>query len=238
MGFWDAIRRLLAGLPEARMRGWDASYFSFNTGEGRCPVCNGNGYLKVEMSFLPDVQVRCETCNGRRFTKETDHVRFHGFSASDLLQLSVDEAIPVFSAHASIVRALKLMRDVGLGYLTLGQHSPTLSGGEAQRMKLVSELSRRADSAGTLFVLDEPTIGLHAADVVHLIRVLHRLVDNGGTVIVIEHHPAIIAEADWVIDLGPEGGEDGGRIVFQGTPEELAQQAESHTGRYVLPLLR
>ena len=238
VGCWDAIRRLLAGLPEARMRGWDASYFSFNTGEGRCPVCSGNGYLKVEMSFLPDVQVRCETCNGRRFTTETDQVRFHGFSAADLLQLSVDEAIPVFSAHASIVRALDLMRDVGLGYLTLGQHSPTLSGGEAQRMKLVSELSRRADSAGTLFVLDEPTIGLHAADVVHLIRVLHRLVDNGGTVVVIEHHPAIIAEADWVIDLGPEGGEDGGRIVFQGTPEKLVQQVSSHTGRYVKPLLR
>ncbi len=238
VGVWDAIRRLLAGLPEARMRGWDASYFSFNTGGGRCPACNGNGYLKVEMSFLPDVQVRCETCNGQRFTAETDQVRFHDYSVADLLQLSVEEAIPVFSAHTSILRALQLMYDVGLGYLALGQHSPTLSGGEAQRMKLVSELSRRADSAGTLFVLDEPTIGLHAADVVHLIRVLHRLVDNGGSVVVIEHHPAILAEADWIIDLGPDGGDAGGRMVFQGAPEALAQTEASHTGRFVKPLLR
>ena len=238
VGFWDAIRRLLAGLPEARMRGWDASHFSFNTGAGRCPVCNGNGYLTVEMSFLPDVQVRCDACRGRRFTAETDQVRFHDHSAADLLQLSVDDAIPVFAAHASIARALQLMHDVGLGYLTLGQHSPTLSGGEAQRIKLVSELSRRADSAGTLFVLDEPTIGLHGSDVVHLIHVLHRLVDNGGTVVVIEHHPAVIAEADWVVDLGPEGGGEGGQLLFQGTPEKLAQCKGSHTGKFIKPLLR
>ncbi|MFU8779883.1 MAG: excinuclease ABC subunit UvrA [Kiritimatiellia bacterium] len=237
VGFWDAIRRLLAAVPDARMRGWAASYFSFNTGEGRCPVCKGNGYMTVEMSFLPDVQVRCEACNGRRFTAEAEQVRYRDKSVADLLLMSVDEALPVFSAHPGIVRPLQLMRDVGLGYITLGQHSPTLSGGEAQRIKLVSELARRSDRAGTLYILDEPTIGLHAADVEHLIRVLHVLVDSGATVVVIEHHAAMLAEADWVIDLGPEGGAAGGRIVFQGTPEGLAGSAKSYTGRYVKPLL-
>ena len=238
VGFWDAIRRVLASLPEARMRGWNASHFSFNTGAGRCPVCSGNGYLTVEMHFLPDVQVRCEACNGRRFTAETEQVRYREHSVADLLQMSVADAVGVFAAHPSIARALQLMCDVGLGYITLGQHSPTLSGGEAQRIKLVSELARRSDSAGALYVLDEPTIGLHAADVVHLIQVLHRLVESGGTVVVIEHNPAVIAEADWVVDVGPEGGAGGGRVVLQGTPEALARHPPSYTGRYVKPLLR
>jgi excinuclease ABC subunit A len=238
VGFWDAIRRLMANLPEARMRGWDASHFSFNTGAGRCQVCGGNGYLTVEMHFLPDVQVRCEACNGRRFGEETEHVRYHDCSVADLLRLPVEDAIPIFTAHAAIIRPLRLLQDVGLGYLTLGQHSPTLSGGEAQRIKLVSELARRADSRSTLYVLDEPTIGLHAADVMYLVRVLHQLVDSGGTVVVIEHHPALIAEADWVIDLGPEGGKAGGRMVCQGTPEQVARNRKSHTGKYLRPLLR
>jgi excinuclease ABC subunit A len=238
VGFWDPIRKLLARLPASRMRGWQASHFSFNTGAGRCPVCGGNGYLKVEMNFLPDVRVLCDDCGGRRFTDETNQVRYKGLSVADILSMSVEDAIPVFDKDPAILRSLQLMHDVGLGYLTLGQQSPTLSGGEAQRIKLVSELARRADSAGTLYVLDEPTIGLHAADIIHLIHVLHRLVDNGATVVVIEHHSDVIAESDWVIDLGPEGGDAGGHLVCQGTPETLAKKKSSHTGQFLQPLLR
>jgi excinuclease ABC subunit A len=246
VGFWDAIRRLFAEVPEARMRGYSASRFSFNTTGGRCDTCEGQGIRKIEMSFLPDVRVACETCRGARFNVDTLAVLFKGKSAGDVLRMSVDEAVEFFAAHPSIHHALTLLQDVGLGYLTLGQQSPTLSGGEAQRIKLVTELSKvrpdigdaaqRPGRAGinksTLYVLDEPTVGLHMADVEKLIRVLHRLVDAGNTVVLIEHNLDVIADADWIIDLGPEGGDAGGRIVAQGTPREMAAKpAQSHTAR-------
>jgi excinuclease ABC subunit A len=241
VGFWDAIRRLYAETTEARMRGYTASRFSFNTAGGRCPECEGQGLRTIEMSFLPDVKVACEACDGARFNPETLAVLWKGKSIGDVLALSVDEAVEFFSAHRSIHHALRLLQDVGLGYLTLGQQSPTLSGGEAQRIKLVTELAKvRSDLAGpvrgrasngrTLYVLDEPTVGLHMADVEKLIRVLHRLVDAANTVVVIEHNLDVIADADWIIDLGPEGGAAGGRIVAQGSPEALAAQPDgSHT---------
>jgi len=249
VGFWDAIRRLYAETNEARMRGYTASRFSFNTAGGRCPECEGQGLRTIEMSFLPDVKVACEACDGARFNPETLAVLWKGKSIGDVLALSVDEAVEFFSAHRRIHHALRLLQDVGLGYLTLGQQSPTLSGGEAQRIKLVTELAKvRSDVAGpvrgrssngrTLYVLDEPTVGLHMADVEKLIRVLHRLVDGGNTVVVIEHNLDIIADADWIIDLGPEGGAAGGRIVAQGPPEALAARPEgSHTARILAEFL-
>ncbi|HTR58435.1 MAG TPA: excinuclease ABC subunit UvrA [Casimicrobiaceae bacterium] len=250
VGFWDAIRRLYAETTEARMRGYTASRFSFNTAGGRCPECEGQGLRTIEMSFLPDVKVACEACDGARFNPETLAVLWKGKSIGDVLALSVDEAVEFFSAHRSIHHALRLLQDVGLGYLTLGQQSPTLSGGEAQRIKLVTELAKvRSDLGGpvrgrssngrTLYVLDEPTVGLHMADVEKLIRVLHRLVDAGNTVVVIEHNLDIIADADWIIDLGPEGGAAGGRIVAQGPPEALAARpAGSHTAAILAEFLK
>jgi excinuclease ABC subunit A len=232
------------------MRGYSASRFSFNTAGGRCPECEGQGVKTVEMSFLPDVKVACEACNGARFNAETLAVRWRGLSIGDVLALSVDEAVEFFSAHRSIHHCLRLLQDVGLGYLTLGQQSPTLSGGEAQRIKLVTELAKvRTDLAGpvrgrngsghTLYVLDEPTVGLHMADVEKLIRVLHRLVDAGNTVVVIEHNLDVIADADWIIDLGPEGGAHGGRIVAQGPPEAIVEHpAESHTAAILRDFLK
>jgi len=238
VGFWDAIRRLFADTSEARIRGWGPSRFSFNTRGGRCETCEGQGLKRIEMSFLPDVKVACEACNGLRFNGETLGAQLRGKSVGDVLAMSVDEAVGFFAAHPSIHHALRLLQDVGLGYLTLGQQSPTLSGGEAQRIKLVTELSRfRSDlpisgfgnretsfkGAKTLYVLDEPTVGLHMSDVEKLIRVLHRLVDAGNTVVLIEHNLDVIAEADWLIDLGPEGGDGGGRLVYQGPPERAAK---------------
>jgi len=227
VGFWDNIRRLFADTAEARMRGWTASRFSFNTSGGRCEQCEGQGLKKIEMSFLPDVKVTCEACGGARFNPDTLTVRLRGKSVGEVLAMSVDEAVEFFAAHASIHRCLTLLQDVGLGYLTLGQQSPTLSGGEAQRIKLVYELSKKS-SFSTFYVLDEPTVGLHMADVEKLIRVLHRLVDAGNTVVLIEHNLDVIAEADWIIDMGPEGGGAGGRVVFCGTPEQAATRA-THT---------
>ncbi|HWA12539.1 MAG TPA: excinuclease ABC subunit UvrA [Burkholderiales bacterium] len=258
VGFWDAIRKLFAGTQDARMRGYDPGRFSFNTAGGRCDACEGQGVQKIEMSFLPDVKVACDVCNGARFNPETLAVRYKGKSAGEVLAMSVDEAVEFFSAHPSVHHALRLLQDVGLGYLTLGQQSPTLSGGEAQRIKLVTELAKvrnvdapaasPADSPRasrlaprarhTLYVLDEPTVGLHMADVEKLIRVLHRLVDAGNTVVVIEHNLDVWADADWIVDLGPEGGEGGGRVVAQGTPGEIAAVGTSHTGRVLGEFLR
>ncbi len=233
VGFWDNVRRLFADTSEARMRGWTAGRFSFNTAGGRCAACEGQGIKKIEMSFLPDVKVLCEGCGGARFNPETLQVRLRGKTAGEVLGMSVDEALEFFAAHAAIQRCLQLLQDVGLGYLTLGQQSPTLSGGEAQRIKLVYELAK-TNAVKTLYVLDEPTVGLHMADVEKLIRVLHRLVDAGNTVVVIEHNLDVIAEADWILDLGPEGGGGGGSIVYQGAPEGMRK---GHTAEALTPFL-
>ena len=228
VGFWDHIRRLFAATTEARMLGWGPRRFSFNTPGGRCDACEGQGLQRLEMSFLPDVKVPCEVCGGTRFNRETREVRFKGLDIGQVLQLSVDEAAPHFAAHPTVHQALTLLQAVGLGYLTLGQHSPTLSGGEAQRIKLVTELAKARTGADgltdkpTLYVLDEPTVGLHMADVERLLQALHRLVDAGHSVVVIEHNLDLMAEADWLIDLGPEGGAEGGRIVAEGTPAQVA----------------
>ncbi|MFZ1864817.1 MAG: excinuclease ABC subunit UvrA [Polyangiales bacterium] len=230
IGIWNAVRQLLAGTPEARARGYTASRFSFNVEQGRCPECHGQGSIHVEMAFLPDVDVPCDTCGGMRFTPETLAVRWQGLNAGELLQLEVSEAVEVFSPITAIREPLALLDELGLGYLHLGQPSNTLSGGEAQRIKLVSELAAGLRAGPTLYVMDEPTTGLHRDDVDRLLGVLDRLVERGDTVAVIEHHPDVMLEADWIIDLGPEGGVDGGRVIAQGPPETIAKRKRSHTG--------
>ncbi|HMJ92128.1 MAG TPA: hypothetical protein VK530_20065, partial [Candidatus Acidoferrum sp.] len=245
VGFFDDIRALFAQTPEARMRGYGPGRFSFNSAQGRCPECEGAGTIKLEMNFLPPAYVRCETCGGCRFNRETLDIEYKGKNIAEVLELSVDEAIAFFDSFPKIKRPLEAVRDTGLGYLKLGQTSPTLSGGEAQRVKLVTHLLSGLkqptlfdpQQKHNLFVLEEPTIGLHMADVKRLVEVIQRLVDAGHSVIVIEHNLDLIAESDWVIDLGPEAGEAGGRIVAQGTPEQLAQTKGSHTGRFLADVL-
>ena len=241
LGIWDTIRKLFAATIDARLRGYTPARFSFNTGDGRCAACGGHGMVKVEMNFLPDVRVDCEECRGWRFNEETLSVRYKDKHIGEVLTMNVEEATEFFSAISSVHHALQLLQDVGLGYLTLGQQSPTLSGGEAQRIKLVTELAKAKPGAlvkqHTLYVLDEPTVGLHMADVEKLLRVLHRLVDSGNSVLVIEHNLDVIAESDWVIDMGPEGGGGGGKIVAQGTPKTICTRKRSHTGTYLKELL-
>ena len=240
VGIWDDIRKIYAGTSEARLRGYGPGRFSFNTAGGRCDACEGQGVQTVEMSFLPDVKVTCDACGGRRFNGETLAVLYRERSIGDVLAMSIEDATEFFAPHAALHHVLKLLCEVGLGYLTLGQQSPTLSGGEAQRIKLVTELSKvrtdlraplRTKPKHTLYVLDEPTVGLHMADVEKLLAVLHRLVDAGNTVVVVEHDLDVIAEADWVIDMGPEAGANGGRIVAEGPPATIMKKARSHTGK-------
>ena len=236
-GLFAPIRDWFSELPESRARGYKPGRFSFNVKGGRCEACQGDGVIKIEMHFLPDVYVTCDTCKGKRYNRETLDVKFRGKSISDVLDMTVEEAEEFFAAVPSIREKLSVLRKVGLGYIHLGQQATTLSGGEAQRIKLSKELSRRA-TGRTLYILDEPTTGLHFEDVRKLLEVLHALVDTGNTVVVIEHNLEVIKTADWVLDLGPEGGEGGGKLVAEGMPEDIAAVAESHTGRFLAPLLR
>jgi excinuclease ABC subunit A len=236
-GVFTPIRELFAEMPEAKIRGYGPGRFSFNVKGGRCEACEGDGLVKIEMHFLPDVFVPCEVCKGKRFNRETLEVRFRGMTIAEVLDLTVEEGCTFFENQPRIAQKLETLRDVGLGYIHLGQSATTLSGGEAQRVKLATELSKR-DTGRTLYILDEPTTGLHFEDVRLLLDVLHRLVDRGNTVLVIEHNLDVIKTADWLVDLGPEGGTRGGTIVAQGTPEDVVKVAASHTGRYLAPLLR
>ncbi len=235
-GLFTPIRQLFAGVPEAQIRGYLAGRFSFNVKGGRCESCKGDGLVKIEMHFLPDVYVSCDVCRGRRYNRETLDIYYKGKNIADVLEMTVHEALGFFDAVPQIRRRLQTLADVGLGYIHLGQSATTLSGGEAQRVKLSSELSRKA-TGRTLYILDEPTTGLHFEDVRILLRVLHRLVERGNTVVVIEHNLHVVKTADWVIDLGPEGGDAGGRVVVVGPPEEVAREPASYTGRYLEPLL-
>ncbi|HTI62727.1 MAG TPA: excinuclease ABC subunit UvrA [Gemmatimonadaceae bacterium] len=235
-GLFTPIRELFAELPEAKIRGYGPGRFSFNVKGGRCEACQGDGLVKIEMHFLPDVYVPCEVCKGKRYNRETLEVRFRGLSISEVLELTVDDALEFFQNQPRIFQKLQTLADVGLGYIHLGQSATTLSGGEAQRVKLATELSKR-DTGRTFYILDEPTTGLHFEDVRVLLDVLHRLVDRGNTVLVIEHNLDVIKTADWIIDLGPEGGNRGGEIVAAGTPEQVADTDASHTGRYLRPLV-
>src|SRR5262249_881177 len=231
-GVFDEIRRLYAKTKEARVRGYDHSRFSFNAKGGRCEACQGQGTRRIEMHFLPDVFVECGECKGRRYSRATREGRYRGKSSADVLEMRVEESLKFFESFAKVKAGLKALSDVGLGYIRLGQPSNTLSGGEAQRVKLAGELCKPA-SGNTLYVLDEPTTGLHFADIDTLLSVLNRLVDLGNSVVVIEHNLDVIKTADWVIDLGPEGGDAGGQIVAEGTPEDVAACEASYTGRYL-----
>ena len=235
-GLLTPIRELFAGVPEARARGYSPGRFSFNVRGGRCEACQGDGLVKVEMHFLPDMYVPCDVCHGRRYNRETLEIRYKGRTIDEVLGMTVEQALGFFSAVPNVARKLETLMDVGLGYIRLGQSATTLSGGEAQRVKLALELSRR-DTGRTLYILDEPTTGLHFQDIEMLIAVLQRLRAHGNTIIVIEHNLDVIKTADWLVDLGPEGGSRGGQIIACGTPEQLAEMPQSHTGHFLKPLL-
>ncbi|HWK62195.1 MAG TPA: excinuclease ABC subunit UvrA, partial [Eoetvoesiella sp.] len=235
-GMFTPIRELFAGVPESRTRGYDPGRFSFNVKGGRCEACQGDGVVKVEMHFLPDMYVPCDVCGGKRYNRETLEIRYRGRNVSEVLDLTVEQALAYFEPVPSVARKLKTLMDVGLSYIRLGQSATTLSGGEAQRVKLSQELSKRS-TGRTLYILDEPTTGLHFQDISLLLEVLRQLVDAGNTVVIIEHNLDVIKTADWVVDMGPEGGNGGGEIVAQGTPEDIAACPQSYTGRYLKPLL-
>jgi excinuclease ABC subunit A len=235
-GVYDHIRRLFSQTQEAKVRGYQPGRFSFNVKGGRCEECAGDGTIKIEMHFLPDVYVPCEVCKGARYNRDTLDITFKGKNIAEILDMPCEEALEFFSNQPAISRHMQTIVDVGLGYVRLGQPSPTLSGGEAQRVKLASELSKRS-TGHTIYILDEPTTGLHFEDIRKLLTVLGRLVDQGNTVLVIEHNLDVIKTADWVIDLGPEGGDGGGTVVVEGTPEKVAKTAESYTGQFLAPLL-
>ncbi|MHB8919044.1 MAG: excinuclease ABC subunit UvrA, partial [Desulfocucumaceae bacterium] len=235
-GVFNDIRDLFSQTPESRVRGYRPGRFSFNVRGGRCEACQGDGIIKIEMHFLPDVYVPCEVCQGLRYNRETLEVRYKGMNISDVLEMTVDQAVLFFQHYPKIHRKLKTLQDVGLGYIRLGQPAPELSGGEAQRVKLATELSRRS-SGKTVYILDEPTTGLHMDDIHRLLKVLQRLVDAGDTVIVIEHNLDVVKTADYIIDLGPEGGDRGGTLLACGTPEEVAANPASYTGQYLRRVL-
>ena len=231
-GTFDMIRDLFSKTPDAKIRGYQQGRFSFNVKGGRCEACRGDGVLKIEMHFLPDVYVPCEVCKGKRYNRETLEVKYKGKSIADVLQMTIEEAVEFFKAIPKIHRKLETLLEVGLGYVRMGQPATTLSGGEAQRVKLSSELAK-IQTGNTLYILDEPTTGLHFQDIQHLLEVLRRLVDKGNSVIIIEHNLDIIKNSDWIIDIGPEGGNEGGNIIAQGTPEEIARTGHSHTGKFL-----
>lgn len=231
-GFFTDIRTLFAAVPEAKIRGYNAGRFSFNVKSGRCETCEGGGMRVIEMNFLPDVQVHCERCNGKRYNRETLEIRYKGKSISDVLNMTVEEAVQFFQPVPSIYRKINMLQEVGLGYITLGQSAVTLSGGEAQRVKLATELGKK-DTGKTIYILDEPTTGLHFQDIHHLLMVLNKLVERGNTVLVIEHNMDVIKAADHLIDLGPEGGSGGGKILFTGTPEQMVSKGVGHTAKFL-----
>jgi excinuclease ABC subunit A len=235
-GLFGPLREIYAAVPESRARGYEAGRFSFNVKGGRCEACQGDGVIKVEMHFLPDVYVPCDVCKGQRYNRETLEIRFRGKNIHEVLEMTVEEALRFFQSVPGVAGKLQTLVDVGLSYLRLGQSATTLSGGEAQRVKLARELAKRA-TGRTLYILDEPTTGLHFHDVAQLLDVLHRLRDEGNTIVVIEHNLDVIKTADWLIDLGPEGGEGGGTLVGTGTPWQLADNPASYTGQYLRPLL-
>ena len=235
-GIFTPVRELFAGVPESRARGYNPGRFSFNVKGGRCEACQGDGILRIKMHFLPDVFVPCDVCNGRRYNHETLEVKYRGKTIHDILEMTVDEGVEFFEQHPKIARKLKTLQEVGLGYIKIGQPATTLSGGEAQRVKLSTELSKRS-TGKTIYILDEPTTGLHTADVHRLVDVLQKLADSGNTILVIEHNLNLIKVADYIIDLGPEGGTRGGTVVAAGTPEEVAMCKESYTGQYLKPYL-
>jgi excinuclease ABC subunit A len=236
-GVFTHIRDLFAQTPEAKMRGYKVGRFSFNVKGGRCEACQGDGFVKIEMHFLPDVYVQCDECQGKRYEKQTLEIHYKGKDISEVLKMTINEAYSFLRNIPAIKQKLSILKDVGLGYLQLGQPATTLSGGEAQRIKLATELSKRA-TGKTLYILDEPTTGLHFDDVKKLLDVLNRLVDTGNTVLVIEHNLDIIKSSDWIIDLGPEGGDKGGEVVAKGTPRDVAKVTKGHTGKYLKPLVK